>query len=113
MQAVEALPAQHRKQLLHRSATLFADQGGQASLGQILLAGIEHNRSVILHQGTEIVELDRGQAHRAPAAQRVERPVNERRAASRLTMYSAISGSGRTASANPPRATKPGIPQTT
>src|SRR5262249_54158182 len=80
--------------------------------GEVLLPGLEHDRSPVPHEVADVVEVALGEHHGAtPTGRRdgaVVRPI-----ATRLAIPRPSSGRGTIPSASPARTMNPGIPHTT
>src|SRR4051812_38571941 len=115
VQLAKPLGAQARDQVAQRGQALAAYDRRQARVDQVCLARLEDDRGALVDQLPDEIEvrvaalhLRLQRRHRASQAIAFPRPAHTLR-----TISAEMLCSGRTASARPARATKPGIPQTT
>src|SRR5207237_2820134 len=83
----------------------------QARLDEVLLARLENDGALLVHERADPVEAGGGEGHRGPPAKMA--PVRACTPARCLLMASGMRSSGRVSSARPACAIAPGMPQTT
>src|SRR3954468_22865616 len=110
--AVGAGPGAHRLDVLRDvgDAHLPGD-GQQPRLDEVLLARLQHDRALLVHERADPVETGGGEGHRGPPARMA--PVRAWTPARWRLMASGMRSRGRISSARPACAMAPGIPQTT